>query len=130
VQCYTVDELHIRDWGNVQGQGQVHDKRDAGSLTDSNTESIRLIGDNGNKISTNDGEFMTVESRMDPVVDTDVPGVKVVTAYLPPAVDVIEPLIRTLSAVGGPVACSAAALTVKMGAWNQSVIGNVPRSIS
>ena len=32
------------------------------------------------------------------------PGVRVVSAYFPPAADVMDPLINTLSAVGGPFA--------------------------
>lgn len=60
----------------------------------------------------------------------DFPGVNVVTAYLPPEDDVIEPFTRTLSAVGGPFACNDAAFTVKIDEWNQSVIGYVPRSMS
>lgn len=34
----------------------------------------------------------------------DFPGVKMVSAYFPPKDEVMEPLIRTLSAVGGPLA--------------------------
>lgn len=58
------------------------------------------------------------------------PGVRVVSAYFPPAADVIVPLIKILSAVGGPLACKDAALTVNVVEWNQSLSGNAPRSIS
>jgi hypothetical protein len=53
----------------------------------------------------------------------DFPGVIVVSAYLPPEDHVMDPFNKTLSAVGGPFACSDAALTVKIDEWNQSVIG-------
>jgi hypothetical protein len=46
----------------------------------------------------------------------DFPGVNVVSAYLPPNDEVIEPFTSMLSAVGGPFACSDAAFTVKMDA--------------
>lgn len=42
------------------------------------------------------------------------PGVKVVTAYWPPKVDVMDPFTRRLSAVGGPLAWRVAWLTVKV----------------
>ena len=42
------------------------------------------------------------------------PGSSSVMACLPPAAEVMVPLIRMLSAVGGPAACKAAAFTVKL----------------
>lgn len=42
------------------------------------------------------------------------PGFKVVTAYLPPDADFMRPLIRKVSAVGGPLAWRAAALRVNL----------------
>jgi hypothetical protein len=92
----------------------------ANALTDCNVDKFCLIRYDGNKVSGHNCEFVAVESNMRPVVD---PGVKVVSAYLPPEDDVMEPLRSMLSAVGGPFACSDAALTVKMDEWNQSVIG-------
>lgn len=44
----------------------------------------------------------------------DLPGVNVVSAYLPPNDEVMVPFTRTLSAVGGPFACRDAAFTVKV----------------
>ena len=42
------------------------------------------------------------------------PGVKFVTAYFPPYVEVMEPLTSRLSAIGGPVAWSATAFSVNL----------------